>query len=95
MAERIRAHRERHGGGWETIEEPLDLAGALELHARADRPILVDCLTPWLSNLMAAGRDIEAETRMLIERLRALTGKLTRSSGNDLQPFHRVPPHPS
>jgi adenosylcobinamide kinase/adenosylcobinamide-phosphate guanylyltransferase len=56
MAERIRAHRERRGGGWETIEEPLDLAGALDFHARADRPILVDCLTPWLSNLMAAGR---------------------------------------
>ena len=55
--------------------------------------MLVDCLTLWLSNLMAAGRDIEAETRMLIEQLRALTGKLPRSSGNDLQPFHRVPPH--
>ena len=63
MAERIRAHRERRGAGWQTIEEPLDLAGALERHASADRPVLVDCLTLWLSNLMAAGRDIDAETR--------------------------------
>ena len=72
MAERIRAHRERRGAGWETIEAPLDLAGALERHASADRPVLVDCLTLWLSNLMAAGRDIEAETGTLIERLGAL-----------------------
>ena len=72
MAERVRAHRERRGAGWETIEEPLDLAGALERHASADPPVLVDCLTLWLSNLMAAGRDIEAETRRLIERLGAM-----------------------
>ena len=71
MAERIRAHRERRGVGWETIEEPLDLAGALERHAGADRPVLVDCLTLWLSNLMGAGRDVEAETRRLIERFGA------------------------
>ena len=72
MAERIRAHRERRGAGWETVEEPLDLAGALEQHAGADRPVLIDCLTLWLSNLMADGRDVEAETRTLIERLGAM-----------------------
>jgi adenosylcobinamide kinase / adenosylcobinamide-phosphate guanylyltransferase len=72
MAERIRLHRQRRGAGWQTIEEPLDLAGALERHAGADRPVLVDCLTLWLSNLMAAERDVEAETQRLIERLEAL-----------------------
>jgi adenosylcobinamide kinase/adenosylcobinamide-phosphate guanylyltransferase len=72
MADRIRAHRERRGPGWETIEEPLDLAGALERHATADGPVLVDCLTLWLSNLMADERDIDTETGRLIERLGAL-----------------------
>jgi adenosylcobinamide kinase / adenosylcobinamide-phosphate guanylyltransferase len=72
MAARIREHRRRRGMGWETVEEPLDLAGALERHTGADRAVLVDCLTLWLSNLMAAERDVEAETQRLIERLGAL-----------------------
>jgi adenosylcobinamide kinase/adenosylcobinamide-phosphate guanylyltransferase len=72
MAERIRLHRRRRGTGWQTVEEPLDLAGALERHACADRPVLVDCLTLWLSNLMAAERDVETETQRLIHRLGTL-----------------------
>lgn len=51
MRARIAAHRAgRAEAGWETDEEPLDLAGALR-RAAAD-PVLVDCLTLWLSNLM-------------------------------------------
>jgi adenosylcobinamide kinase/adenosylcobinamide-phosphate guanylyltransferase len=72
MAERIRKHRERRGPGWETVEEPLDVAGALACNTSADRPILVDCLTLWLSNLMAADRDVDGEIRMLTDRLSGL-----------------------
>jgi adenosylcobinamide kinase/adenosylcobinamide-phosphate guanylyltransferase len=32
-------------------------------------PVLVDCLTLWLANLMAAGREPEAETAGLIDAL--------------------------
>ena len=71
MAERIRRHRERRVNSWTTVEEPLDLAGAIHREAGSRRPILIDCLTLWLSNLMAAERDIEAETRTLTERLSA------------------------
>jgi len=60
MVERIRMHRARRGPGWETLEEPLDLAGAIARSVRPDRPILVDCLTLWLSNLMGADRGIDA-----------------------------------
>jgi adenosylcobinamide kinase/adenosylcobinamide-phosphate guanylyltransferase len=35
--------------------------------------VLVDCLTLWLSNLMAAGRDPRAEANRLIERLGSVT----------------------
>jgi adenosylcobinamide kinase/adenosylcobinamide-phosphate guanylyltransferase len=72
MAERILEHRRRRGMGWQTVEEPLDLADALERHAGADRPVLVDCLTLWLGNLLAAGRDPEAETQTLTGRLHTL-----------------------
>ena len=74
MAARIDAHRARRGSLWQTVEEPLDLVGALRQHARADRPILVDCLTLWLNNLMGAGRDPAAETAALVAGLRGLPG---------------------
>lgn len=69
MAERIRAHRERRPAQWATHEEPLDLVGALQASDQAGRPILVDCLTLWLSNLLGAERDPVAETRTLVARL--------------------------
>lgn len=69
MAERIRRHRDRRGPGWHTIEEPLDLAEALDRHAQPDRPVLVDCLTLWLSNLMHAGRDVDQAVGTLCEVL--------------------------
>jgi adenosylcobinamide kinase/adenosylcobinamide-phosphate guanylyltransferase len=59
MAERIAAHQARRGTGWQTIEAPRDLAGALATSVKA--PILVDCLTLWLSNLLLADADIDAE----------------------------------
>ncbi|MDG4576896.1 MAG: bifunctional adenosylcobinamide kinase/adenosylcobinamide-phosphate guanylyltransferase [Defluviicoccus sp.] len=74
MAERIRRHRERRGPRWVTVEEPIALVPALKQHARPDRPVVVDCLTLWLSNLMAAGRDVAEETACLVESLPALAG---------------------
>ncbi|MBU4531065.1 MAG: bifunctional adenosylcobinamide kinase/adenosylcobinamide-phosphate guanylyltransferase [Hoeflea sp.] len=58
MRERIASHQSRRGEGWETVEAPLDLSQALSVHARPDRPILVDCLTLWVTNLMLGERDI-------------------------------------
>ncbi len=74
MAARIEAHRARRGGRWQTVEVPLDLAHRLGVVAGAGRGVLVDCLTLWLSNLMAAGRDPDAETAALTEALPALAG---------------------
>ena len=71
MAQRIEAHRSRRGPGWSTVETPRDLVGLLERQANA--PILVDCLTLWLSNLMMADAAVETE----IDRLSAALAKLT------------------
>ncbi|NBC88561.1 MAG: bifunctional adenosylcobinamide kinase/adenosylcobinamide-phosphate guanylyltransferase [Alphaproteobacteria bacterium] len=67
MAARIEAHRARRGEGWTTREAPLDLVGALD--ATDGGPRLVDCLTLWLSNLMFAEHDWEAEGRALAEAI--------------------------
>ena len=63
MQDRIAEHRLRRGDGWQTVEAPIDLAGAL----RADRgkPVLVDCLTLWLTNLMLGDHDIASATDAL------------------------------
>jgi adenosylcobinamide kinase/adenosylcobinamide-phosphate guanylyltransferase len=58
MRDRIAEHRRRRGDGWRTIEAPVDLAGALT--QAADAPVLVDCLTLWLTNLILGEHDISA-----------------------------------
>ena len=72
MAERIKSHRERRGVQWRTIEAPRELAKALS--ACGDGPVLVDCLTLWLSNLMLAEANIEEETAQLEKTLVAAHG---------------------
>lgn len=74
MAERIRHHRARRGARWTTREEPLDLATALSQVARPERPVLVDCVTLWLSNLLLAGRGVDAAIAALLDTLPRLAG---------------------
>ena len=69
MATRIMAHRARRGGAWTTVEEPLKLAEAVEAAASSGQPILVDCLTLWLSNLMHAGADLDEASDDLVRAL--------------------------
>ena len=57
MRARIAAHRARRGAAWETVEAPRDLAAALAAQSTAERAVLVDCLTLWLTNLLMAERD--------------------------------------
>src|SRR5262249_62313956 len=47
----------------------LDLPRALASVPRDNAAVLVDCLTLWLSNLLAAARNVERETQALIECL--------------------------
>src|SRR5688572_6649717 len=69
MAARIRKHRMDRGARWRTIEAPLELADAIGAEARPGSVLLVDCLTLWLSNLMFAGRDAEAEAARFSQAL--------------------------
>jgi len=52
MAERIARHRARRGPAWVTIEEHLDLTGAISARDGAVNALLVDCVTLWLTNLL-------------------------------------------
>ncbi len=57
MRARIAEHRERRAEGWHTVEAPINLAAALR--DAGDAPVLVDCLTLWLTNLMLGGTNLE------------------------------------
>jgi adenosyl cobinamide kinase/adenosyl cobinamide phosphate guanylyltransferase len=56
MRERIEAHRRQRPATWRTVEEPLDLAGALRGLAE-DEFAIIDCLSLWVSNLLENERD--------------------------------------
>lgn len=70
MRARIAAHRDRRGAGWVTMEAPHELARAIS-DASTDRPLLVDCLTLWLSNRLLAGADLAADSAGVEAALRA------------------------
>jgi adenosylcobinamide kinase/adenosylcobinamide-phosphate guanylyltransferase len=80
MAVRIAHHQARRPEAWQLVEAPLSLASALEEHATADRCLIVDCLTLWLSNLLAGeasdeGR-FDAERTALLELLPQIPGRV-------------------
>jgi adenosylcobinamide kinase / adenosylcobinamide-phosphate guanylyltransferase len=72
MAERIAQHRARRGNNWQTLEAPNDLAEALASAPKG--PVLLDCLTLWLSNRMLAEADIDAEIDRLDQALARRAG---------------------
>jgi adenosylcobinamide kinase / adenosylcobinamide-phosphate guanylyltransferase len=67
MASRIATHQARRSADWVTREAPHDLTAALT--SAADRPVLIDCLTLWLSNRMLAEADVETEVVALLQAL--------------------------
>ena len=68
MRERVSEHRARRDQRWLTAEAPLDLADVLT-DMPAGQPVLIDCLTLWLSNQMLGEWDIEVESARLIDIL--------------------------
>ena len=74
MAERIAEHRARRGDRWQNEEAPLALGAALAVRADDGQPVLVDCLTLWLSNILLAEHDLAAETAGLLDSLAGAPG---------------------
>ncbi len=83
MRERVRRHRQaRRRRRWHTIEEPLDLAGAIRGARRFD-VVLADCLTLWVNNLLyqaeQSGREIGEDD--IAEASRELLGACASHKG--------------
>ncbi|ROL66403.1 bifunctional adenosylcobinamide kinase/adenosylcobinamide-phosphate guanylyltransferase [Pseudomonas vranovensis] len=78
MNARVQLHRERRPAEWALIEEPLELARVLRATASAERCLLVDCLTLWLTNLLMLDNPerLAAERTALLECLAQLPGEI-------------------
>lgn len=85
MEERIRRHRAERPPGWTTVEEGVALAPSLAAVPRG-RPVVLDCLSLWVSNLIAGGLDdaaIEEEGRSVAAAAAARAG-LTVAVSNEV-----------
>jgi adenosylcobinamide kinase/adenosylcobinamide-phosphate guanylyltransferase len=70
MRARIADHRRDRGEGWETLDVPHALPDIIRAYGAGDRPILVDCLTLWLTNRLLADADLGADRFALVAALR-------------------------
>ncbi len=78
MNTRIQHHRERRPAAWGLIEEPLALAQVLREQAAADKCLLIDCLTLWLTNLLMLDNParLSAEREALLDCVSSLPGRI-------------------
>ena len=78
MNARVAHHRARRPAEWGLIEEPLELARVLRETASAERCLLVDCLTLWLTNLLMLDNPerLAQEREALLDCLAALPGEV-------------------
>jgi adenosyl cobinamide kinase/adenosyl cobinamide phosphate guanylyltransferase len=94
MAARIARHRAERPTGWTTVEEPVELAGALRA-CPAEACVVVDCLSLWVANVM--GRSVgEGEIeRLAVEAAALATGRCapTIAVSNEVG-MGVVPDHP-
>ena len=82
FAQRVRLHQQQRPGHWQTLEVAHYLAKALQEIARAERCLLVDCLTLWLAQCICPdcapeeGIDWQQQRDLLLQTLPQLPGKI-------------------
>jgi adenosylcobinamide kinase / adenosylcobinamide-phosphate guanylyltransferase len=92
MAARIERHRGERTSSWRTIEEPLELRGAIE-QAGASDCLVVDCLTLWTANALeqygSDGVELRAAEAAAAARARVgLTIVVTNEVGSGIVPVN-------
>jgi adenosylcobinamide kinase/adenosylcobinamide-phosphate guanylyltransferase len=84
MAERVQTHQRQREGRFATIEQPLALAETLYATASHHDVILVDCLTLWITNLLAAEVNVAEAVDEVIVALRALESSMVIMVSNEV-----------
>ena len=76
MTARIAAHRARRGSHWNCLEEPLDLAHALQTGAPGSDGVLIECITTWVATVLV--KEGEASLHLRREALLTALASSTR-----------------
>jgi len=77
MAAKIEMHRKDRGTLWDTYEEPLAVAELLSKLSDKYDVALLDCLTLWLSNIMARAEgdgDVQSRSEELVSAVHDFKG---------------------
>jgi adenosylcobinamide kinase / adenosylcobinamide-phosphate guanylyltransferase len=62
MRKKIARHRRERPSAWRTIEAPLELEKAVRFASQDSDVLLIDCLTVYVANVMAAGRKSKSKS---------------------------------
>ena len=79
MQRRIQMHKQDRPQEWTTIEEPLDVASAIDT-AKGHDTLIIDCITLLLSNLICSTDNLE-DISWIPERIEKLIESAKRFSG--------------
>lgn len=77
MRDRIEKHKKQRHSKWITIEEPFDLAGALN-QIPENSAVIIDCLTAWITNLLVENFNIDEFTESFLNSLNS--GKIKKNT---------------
>jgi adenosylcobinamide kinase/adenosylcobinamide-phosphate guanylyltransferase len=88
MRERIQRHRDDRGDAFTLVEAPLDVASALSA-LDTSVPVVVDCLTIWLANVLEHDRKPDPDALIISARGRTgATYFVTNEVGEGIVPMH-------
>lgn len=78
MQRRVAEHQARRSDSWLSVEAGQNLAEVLQREASAQRCVLVDCVTLWLTQLLCdtSEQDLRRECAALLEVLPRLPGQI-------------------
>ena len=77
MQQRIEQHQAQRPSDWQLIEEPLKLSEALRRIDNKNNIVLVDCLTLWLSNILAENdRCVEPLVNDLVDTVAEMSAEV-------------------
>ena len=79
MKKRISLHKQERPKDWTTIEEPMDVASAIDSSC-GHNVVIIDCMTLLVSNLLCLDENM-AETQWILEKIGQLVNPAKKFDG--------------
>lgn len=76
FSRRIAQHRRQRPDTWKTVEEPLEITRIIESTSGANKCLLVECLTLWMSNLLQDESRLEQRVDTFCQAIASHEGEI-------------------